>query len=219
MRLRKAALLSTCVWLAGSGMALAQSVDSGNEVTVNPIAGGSGVLLYPGDQYMRVIHPALQPGETARDMGTIQLHMPTRHRVAARKAPAAPSSRDRCPPEVAAAAPPNRKQAKAKPQPKAVAAAAAQAQPAPNSGFGDLGAQGAVGLSLGLAPPPAQPAPHPHWPGQSRRPPMSPRRPARGRKRRACPSAASSCSRPRPPIPPSPRWARSSSWRAISMPP
>jgi hypothetical protein len=50
MRLRKAALLSICVWLAAPGMALAQSVDSGNEVTVNPIAGNSGVLLNPGNQ-------------------------------------------------------------------------------------------------------------------------------------------------------------------------
>lgn len=150
MRLRKAALLSTCIWLAGPGMALAQSVDSGNEVTVNPIAGSSGVLLYPGDQYMRVIHPALQPGETVRDMGTIQLHMPTKHRVAASKASAAPR-------EAAAVAP---KPQQAKPQQsKAVAAAAPKTQPAPNSGFGDLGAQGAVGLSLGLAPQPAQPAP------------------------------------------------------------
>ena len=147
-------------------MALAQSVDSGNEVTVNPIMGGSsGVLLYPGDQYMRVIHPALEPGETMNDMGPIQLHMPARHRVA-RKAPT----------QTAAAAPPAqtpaavaskpKKVAKetpkaAKPQSKAVAAAAPMAQPAANSGFGGLGAQGAVGLSLGIAPPPAQPAPPP----------------------------------------------------------
>jgi outer membrane protein OmpA-like peptidoglycan-associated protein len=163
MRLREAALLSACVWLAGPGIALAQSVDRGNEVTVNPVMGGSSsVLLYPGDQYMRVIHPALEPGETINDMGPIQLHMPARHRVA-RKAPtqtAAAAPSEQTPPaaskpkEVAKQAP-----KAAKPQSKAVAAAAPMAPPALNSGFGDPGAQGAVGLSLGLAP--AQPAASP----------------------------------------------------------
>src|SRR5579871_4871003 len=86
MRLKSAALL-TCAWLAGSAMAFGQTVDRGTEVTVNPIAGGSsGTLLYPGGQYMRVVHPALQPGETVRDMGPIQLHMPGRHAASPHKA-------------------------------------------------------------------------------------------------------------------------------------
>ena len=210
MRLRKAALLSTCVWLAGPGMALAQSVDSGNEVTVNPIAGGSGVLLYPGDQYMRVIHPALQPGETARDMGTIQLHMPTRHRVAARKAPAAPR-------EAAAVAP----------KPQAGQAAATQ-------GGRRRGAQDAAGSQFrvwrsgstrrcrpqsgpGAAARPAGADPHGQGQSATRQchhaagrgggnagPVQAQRHPVRapgGRSRRVR------------------HWVRSNSWRAISMPP
>ena len=59
MRLKPAAILAS-VWLAGSGMAFGQTVDSGMEVTVNPVMGGrGGLLLYPGDQYMRRVQPAL----------------------------------------------------------------------------------------------------------------------------------------------------------------
>jgi len=151
-------------------MALGQTVDRGTEVTVNPVmGGGSGVLLYPGDQYMRVVHPALEPGETARDMGPIQLHMPVRHRVA-HKAPAASTQTASvaAPTQKAVPAAPKPKQApkeapkqaKAKPQspPKAVAAAAPQ--PAYNPG--DFGPQGAAALNLGgmaAPPPPAAPPP------------------------------------------------------------
>ena len=163
MRLRTATALAS-IWLAGSGLAFGQTVDRGTEVTVNPVMGGSsGVLLYPGDQYMRVVHPALEPGETANDMGPVQLHMPTRHRVA-RKAPAAstktasaatpaPMPAPPAPKPAPKEAPPP-KEAKAKPQPKMAAAVAPQ--PAYNPGFGDLGAQGAAGLNLGgmAAPPP-----------------------------------------------------------------
>ncbi len=143
-------------------MALGQTVDRGTEVTVNPVMGGnSGVLLYPGDQYMRVVHPALEPGETARDMGPVQLHMPTRHRVA-RRAPAAPTrtAAIAAPPPMTAPAAPKPvpkeapKEAKAKPQAKMASAAAPP--PAYNPGFGDFGAQGAAALNLGgmAAPPP-----------------------------------------------------------------
>jgi hypothetical protein len=119
MRLRIAALLAGA-WLASPGMALGQTVDRGNEVTVNPIAGSGGVLLYPGDQYMRVVHPALEPGETARDMGPIHLHMPTRHAVVARKTPSKPVRQAEAaapPPEPKIAPPPKVKEAKAKPEP------------------------------------------------------------------------------------------------------
>src|ERR1700744_6480836 len=173
MRLRIAALLAGA-WLAGSGMAFGQTVDRGNEVTVNPIAGGSGgVLLYPGGQYMRVVHPALEPGESGRDLGPIHLHMPTKRVVvAARKAPAKPvrQAEAAAPPEPKVAPAPKAKEAKAKPQPKppappkAKAVAAAQPQPAYDPGFGDPSAQGAAGLNLGGmmagAPAPA-PAPSP----------------------------------------------------------
>jgi outer membrane protein OmpA-like peptidoglycan-associated protein len=157
-------------------MALGQTVDRGTEVIVNPVmGGGGGILLYPGDQYMRVVHPALEPGETARDMGAIQLHMPTRHRVA-RKAPAAATqtASAAAPPPVAPPVAPRQipkqapkpipkpipKEAKAKPQAQPRAVAAAAPQPAYNPGFGDSAPQGAAGLNLGgMAPPPAAPPP------------------------------------------------------------
>lgn len=48
------------------------------DVTVNPVAGNTGIVLYPGGQYMRVLHPLKQPGETAKDEGIIRLHMPSK---------------------------------------------------------------------------------------------------------------------------------------------
>lgn len=143
-------------------MAFGQTVDRGNEVTVNPVM-GSGMLLYPGDQYMRVVHPALEPGETGKDMGPIQLHMPSRHRVVARKAPATATQTASAEPTAPVAAPvaPKKipkqapKEAKAKPQPKMAAATPPAPQAAYNPGFGDFGPQGAAGLNLGgMAPPP-----------------------------------------------------------------
>jgi outer membrane protein OmpA-like peptidoglycan-associated protein len=177
MRLRTAPLLAS-LWLAGSGMAFGQTVDRGNEVTVNPVmGGGSSMLLYPGDQYMRMVHPALEPGETARDMGPIQLHMPSRHRMVARKTPAAASTAQTAaapaPTQTAAAPKPKAapKEAKAKPQPK-VAAAAPQA--AYNPGFGDVGPQGAAGLNLGgMAPPPAAAPPPPARMARANPPPAN----------------------------------------------
>jgi outer membrane protein OmpA-like peptidoglycan-associated protein len=174
MRLRIAALL-TSAWLAGSGMAFGQTVDRGNEVTVNPVAGGSsGMLLYPGDQYMRVVHPALQPGETAKDLGPVQLHMPTRHAPVVRKASAAPTTHTAAvesQPTPVEPKPKIKSQPKAKPQPKAVASAAPQ--PAYNPGFGDFGAQGAAGLNLGGMAPPPPPAPPPTRTARANPPPAN----------------------------------------------
>lgn len=154
MRLKTAALLASA-WLAGSGMAFGQTVDSGMEVTVNPVMGGrGGLLLYPGDQYMRRVQPAREPGESVKDQGPIQLHMPV-HRRTVRKAPATQTATAEQAPAVApkrAAAP-----AKPKPQPKQVAAATPPSQPVYNPGFGAFD-QGAAGLSLSpapTAPPPA----------------------------------------------------------------
>ena len=48
------------------------------DVTVNPNASGTQVLLYPGGKYGRVMRPLLQPGE--RDLNApILLHMPRKH--------------------------------------------------------------------------------------------------------------------------------------------
>ena len=50
-------------------------------------AGGGNVLLYPGGQYMRVVQPLRQPGQTARDNGAIELHMPGKRSAAVRRTP------------------------------------------------------------------------------------------------------------------------------------
>jgi outer membrane protein OmpA-like peptidoglycan-associated protein len=153
MRLRKAALLAS-IWLAGSGMAFGQAVDRGTEVTVNPLMGGAGgILLYPGDQYMRVIHPSLEPGEKPGDLGPIQLHMPTRHRTV-RKAPQTAIAEQA--PAVAPKPAAEKSPAKSRPQSKSVAAATPLPPPAYNPGFGAFD-QGAAGLSL--SPAPAAPPP------------------------------------------------------------
>lgn len=156
MRLKTAALLASA-WLAGSGMAFGQTVGNGMEVTVNPVIGGrGGLLLYPGDQYMRRVQPALEPGESARDQGPIQLHMPVKRR-AVRRAPATQTATAEQAPAVAPAAPkPAAPQAKPKPQPKMAAAAPPPSEPMYNPGFGSFD-QGAAGLSLSRAPTPAAP--------------------------------------------------------------
>src|ERR1700722_7382576 len=121
---------SSAVFLASilavpSGTALG-AVQTGNEVTVNPLptTGGSRTLLYPGGQYMRVVQPLLQPGEKP---GAVQLHMPAK-RAAARPvqtAVAAPAAAPAPAPERAAPVRPS--------PPKRVAAAAPApaATPAP----------------------------------------------------------------------------------------
>ncbi len=122
---------------ASCGAALAQ-VPTGDEVSVNPVAGSNGVLLYPGGQYMRSQRPLLQPGQNARNSGAIQLHMPTKRPVRAAAAPSAP-------------------RAAVAPRPAAPRVAAAPAAPAYNPGYGAFGPpQGAAGLG-GLLP--STPAP------------------------------------------------------------
>jgi outer membrane protein OmpA-like peptidoglycan-associated protein len=160
MRLKTATLLAS-VWLAGSSMAFGQTVDRGTEVTVNPVMGGrGGLLLYPGDQYMRRVQPALEPGESMRDMGPIQLHMPTHRRTVVRKAPTTrTASAEQAPaiaPKPAPEKPQEKSPAKPKPQSKAPSEAVAAATPLPapayNPGFGAFDT-GAAGLSLAPAAP------------------------------------------------------------------
>jgi outer membrane protein OmpA-like peptidoglycan-associated protein len=149
-------------------------------VAVNPATGGkSGVLLYPGGQYMRVVHPLLEPG--AKDTGVIHLHMPAKRVAAPRETqaaeePAAPkpvrqakveSKPAPAPVKQAMVAPKPKpqpaakpvRQARAEPQGSAVATVPATSQPAYNPGFGNFPDQGAAGLNLGAAPAPpsAQP--------------------------------------------------------------
>lgn len=186
MRHIKLALLASA-WLAWPGMAMSQTVDRGNEVIVNPVMPGGGALLYPGGQYLRMVHPLLEPGQTSRDTGIIHLHMPSQRsaetaktepapeterprRVARAKQKPAPVKEAQAAP--AAAPPPLPKPARATkptraPETKAetrtaAAAPAPAAAPAYNPGFGNY-AQGAAGLNLGALspPPPAAPAAKP----------------------------------------------------------
>jgi outer membrane protein OmpA-like peptidoglycan-associated protein len=52
----------------------------GEDVTVSPAGAGMQVLLYPGGQYGRLVHPLLQPGQQS---GPIHLRMPLAKRHAA----------------------------------------------------------------------------------------------------------------------------------------
>ncbi|HEX2760864.1 MAG TPA: OmpA family protein [Rhizomicrobium sp.] len=161
------------MWLAGSGMAFGQTVDSGTEVTVNPVTGGrGGLLLYPGDQYMRRVQPALEPGETVRDQGPIQLHMPVRRKTV-RKAPTTRTATAEQAPAVAPA--PEKPPAKPKPEPKKAAVATAAPLPpaaAYNPGFGSFD-QGAAGLSLSRMPPASPPAAPPSQMAKANPPPAT----------------------------------------------
>src|SRR5690242_1076538 len=121
MRHLKLALLASA-WLAWPGVVLGQTAGNqglGNDVTVNPIARGARTLLYPGGQYMRVVRPLLEPGETAKEAGAIHLHMPTKGKTQARQTEAAADQPAR---------PRRVRQARANPKPEAEPAAPPAAQ-------------------------------------------------------------------------------------------
>jgi outer membrane protein OmpA-like peptidoglycan-associated protein len=131
--------VSISVILAGllaATSALGQ-VQTGNEVSVNPLPAAGNVLLYPGGQYTRVVQPLRQPGQTAKDSGEIQLHMPGTRR--ATRSASAPATATRS----SSAPAPRRAALAANPAPaKHVAAAPPTATPASgyNPGYGALGA-------------------------------------------------------------------------------
>lgn len=193
-------------------------MDRGNDVVVNPVGGGSGVLLYPGGQYLRVVRPLLEPGEKS---DVIHLHMPAKTarkseaaadeapapkpvrqaRRAPKPAPAAPAVQESTAPEPEAA-PKRVRQARAEPpkaqqQGSAVTTVPATSQPTYNPGFGAYADQGAAGLNFGaapVAPPPAavQPAAPPSQPQ-----PSQPKRMAKANPPPA--SAAPTAATPEPP--------------------
>jgi outer membrane protein OmpA-like peptidoglycan-associated protein len=127
----KTLFLPAILWLAAAVAAGAQTIDNGSEVRVNPVAGGSNVLLYPGGQYMRVVPQLREPGEGG---GPIRLHMPVKHRPRAAgatvaAAPAAPvAPRPKPAPKVAAAKPAPQRSAPPRP-------AAAGSAPGYSPGF------------------------------------------------------------------------------------
>ncbi|MDE2133429.1 MAG: hypothetical protein KGM97_04175 [Alphaproteobacteria bacterium] len=88
--------LTAVLALAASSPAAAQMYP-GQDVTVNPGAAGTQVLLYPGGRYVRVVPVLRQPGETD---APIHLHMPARHHRLARHPQAVAAA-----PETAIAAP------------------------------------------------------------------------------------------------------------------
>lgn len=95
-----------CALLVSLTPALAQPIDSGLEVRVNPAAArpGATTLLYPGGEYLRNVPALLYPGERG---GPIRLHMPSKHRTV-RAAPPKPKVAKAAPPPAPApaAAPP-----------------------------------------------------------------------------------------------------------------
>ncbi|MGH6873216.1 MAG: OmpA family protein [Rhizomicrobium sp.] len=162
--------------LLAAGSAGAQMYP-GQGVTVNPSAAGTRVLLYPGNQYVRVLPPLAEPG--AAPLEPIHLHMPVHHGRVARAhhhaakvatetqatdtapaadaAPAPDAAPDTAPAETPA--PPAHRTRRKKVEEKKVEAAAAQ--PAPETPApADDGSSAAIPFSFGGAPPPpSRPAP------------------------------------------------------------
>ena len=134
MRISTVALMAGLL-AASCGVAQA-ALPNGNEVSVTPVTGG-GTLYYPGGQYMRVIQPLLAPGQSAKDSGAIQLHMPAKRPRVRRDVVAVPAQP--AAPKIAAAP---------KPQPQRAAAAAPTPPAAAAPSFG----AGAAGIDLGPAP-------------------------------------------------------------------
>ncbi len=99
MRLTSLSAIVAGFSLALTGASLAQVV-TGQEVQVNPVPPGGGVLLYPGGEYSRIVPPLLNPGDRG---GPIRLHMPTKHHVVAAASEAAPKPKPKQ--RVASAAP------------------------------------------------------------------------------------------------------------------
>ena len=142
MRLPSTLAVAAGFWLAATSVSMAQNVDSGLEVRVNPLAARptGGTLLYPGGEYGRSLPYLLMPGERG---GPISLHMPgTRRRVA--RAPATPK-------------PPREKPVRvAKAEPAPVRSAPA---PTPPPGASPFGAPDLSNVFGSAAPPPPKTAP------------------------------------------------------------
>jgi len=148
MRLTSLSAIVAGFSLALTGASLAQVV-TGQEVQVNPVPPGGGVLLYPGGEYSRIVPPLLNPGDRG---GPIRLHMPTKHHVVAAASEAAPKPKPKQ--RVASAAP------RPAPQPAPAPAPGPNASASPFSGpdlsnvFGNHPQQQAS-----AAPPPPRTAP------------------------------------------------------------
>jgi outer membrane protein OmpA-like peptidoglycan-associated protein len=156
MRLASTVTVAAGFWLATTGLVLAQGVDSGLEVRVNPYAFNSP-LLYPGER-----------------RGPIQLHMPGKRRIVheaarpKRVAVAAP------PPEEAAPAPAPVPRKHAAPKAAPAQPAPAQAQPQGQPQADPSPYFGATNLSNVFGAQPQQkPAPQPQRIAKASPPPAS----------------------------------------------
>jgi outer membrane protein OmpA-like peptidoglycan-associated protein len=180
-----------CVAVAFSAPAAAQIAP---DVTVNPQAGGSQVLLYPDGQHSRVVRPLLEPGDA--DPGApILLHMPRRHpvehRTVAKKAPAKPKT------EVAAVPP--------TPQPETTAA-----PPEAGTAFSSLPSESAARLLTDATPPakphPASPPkPAPAKPAPVKQASVTVRKPAPKAAPKSAPPPPTVAAQTPPPAPPPPQ--------------
>jgi outer membrane protein OmpA-like peptidoglycan-associated protein len=129
MRFTSLSAIAAGFLLAFTSASLAQSVVTGQEIQVNPLPPGGGVLLYPGGEYSRMVPPLLYPGETG---GAIRLHMPTRRHVAVAETEAAPKPKAK-PKRVASAAPPPKPAPKPAQAPESTPAPAPTPSPAPGT--------------------------------------------------------------------------------------
>jgi outer membrane protein OmpA-like peptidoglycan-associated protein len=124
--MRLTSTLAVAAVLGLSGSAWAQTVETGQEVRVNPVPPGGGVLLYPGGEYSRSVPSLLYPGERS---GPIQLHMPAPRAVRVARRPASveqPKTPKPAEPKLAAPKPaPPKKVAKVEPAPARPAATSA----------------------------------------------------------------------------------------------
>jgi outer membrane protein OmpA-like peptidoglycan-associated protein len=79
--MRYVTALTGLLLIAAQSPAAAQMYP-GQDVTVNPEAAGTRVLLYPGGRYGRILPPLREPGGSYTP---IHLHMPTRHHFLAQE--------------------------------------------------------------------------------------------------------------------------------------
>ena len=151
--------LSAGLWLASLGTGAAQVVATGQEVRVNLIAArSSGILLYPGGEYSRVVPQLLYPGQRS---SAVRLQPPGARRVV-RSAPRPVQLASAAPP---ASTPAPRVARAAPPPPAPKPSAAPQAAPPnpfnpPNYSniFGGQPAKPAPAQTAKPAPAPAAPA-------------------------------------------------------------
>ena len=96
MRLSRGATASfaALLVLSGTSASFAQTDTSNPDVVPAPESPTDGVLLYPGDQYGRVVRPLLQPGDPypGTTAPPLHLHMPRKHVAKKAKPPSAPSA-------------------------------------------------------------------------------------------------------------------------------